>query len=178
MAEFEEIMAGDDEEVAADDEEQAFDDEEDMMESDDEEDETDESVMEAIALKNVPGLYGSKIGGDNGANAKSIALKDPRVKVAGVAPVKFSGDSEAVPTSPKAPSNYGSKGETQVKGAGSFKNAPAQNNFSEKGEKAPAPVKSQASGVNTSSPVAESRSAKKRIKSESERKWLCISKSI
>ena len=76
-------------------------------------------------------------------------------------PVNFSGGTEANPTGPKGPSNYGSKGETQVKGAGSFKNAPAQAKQSL--EKAPAPTKSQASGVNTKSPVAESRTAKKRI---------------
>jgi hypothetical protein len=164
MAEFEEIMsngdeeAGDEEDFGSSDEEGAED-----FEAGEEAGEEEEALAEAVSLKNVPGLYGSKIGGDNGANPNAVSLNQPKVKVAGVAPVKFSGDSESVPTSPKAPSNYGTKGETQVKGAGSFKNAPAQNNFSEKGEKAPAPVKSQASGVNTNSPVAESRSAKKRI---------------
>ena len=69
--------------------------------------------------------------------------------------------SEAVPTSPKGASNFYSKGEGQVKGAGSFKNAPAQNNADL--EKAPAPSKSQASGTNTKSPVAESRKPVKRI---------------
>ena len=56
-------------------------------------------------------------------------------------------------TSPKAPSNPYTKGETQVKGAGSFKNVPGQKG-QDLGE-APAPVKSQASGVNTKSPIAE-----------------------
>jgi hypothetical protein len=42
-------------------------------------------------------------------------------------PVTFSGQNEPVPTSPKNPSNYGTKGETQVKGAGQFKNAPGGN---------------------------------------------------
>jgi hypothetical protein len=162
MAEFEEIMSNGDEE-AGDEEDFGSSDEEGAEDFEAGEEAGEEALAEAVSLKNVPGLYGSKIGGDNGANAKAVSLNQPKVKVAGVAPVKFSGESESVPTGPKAPSNYGSKGETQVKGAGSFKNAPAQNNFSEKGEKAPAPVKSQASGVNTNSPVAESRSAKKRI---------------
>ena len=126
--------------------------------------EEDQAMMEAIALKNVPGLYGSKIGGDNGAQAKSPSLVNSGQAGMDSKPVNFSGGTEANPTGPKGPTNYGSKGETQVKGAGSFKNSPAQNNFSEKGEKTPAPVKSQASGVNAKSPVAESRkTAKKRI---------------
>jgi len=160
MAEFEEIM-GNDEGAEDFGGEEDFGDDEEGGEEEDFGDE-EEALAEAVQLKNVPGLYGSKIGGDNGANAKSIALKDPKVKVAGVAPVKFSGDAETVPTSPKAPANYGTKGETQVKGAGSFKNAPAQNNFSEKGESTPKPVTKDEAGK-VKSPVAESRSAKKRI---------------
>ena len=169
MAEFEEIMGGDEEEVAADDEMAAADDEEEagdeeeMFEAadDEEDDEEEDTLEESISLKNVPGLYGSKIGGDNGAQTKSTNLNNSGQAGMDSKPVKFSGDAESVPTSPKAPSNYGSKGETQVKGAGSFKNAPAQAKQSL--EKAPAPVKSQASGVNTKSPVSESRTAKKRI---------------
>jgi hypothetical protein len=173
MAEFEEIMGGDDEEVAGEEdfeagEEEGEEEAEDMMEAaDDEEDEEEdvsESLEEAVQLKNVPGLYGSKIGGDNGAQPKSPIGTSANAGQAGMAskPVKFSGDTEAVPTSPKGPSNYGSKGETQVKGAGSFKNAPAQ--AGQDLEKAPAPTKSQASGVNTKSPVAESKKTiKKRI---------------
>ena len=138
--------------------------EEEMFESeeDDEEDDEEDTLEESVQLKNVPGLYGSKIGGDNGAQTKSPGLQNSGQAGMDSKPVKFSGQAETVPTSPKAPSNYGAKGETTVKGAGSFKNAPAQ-----KGqdlEKAPAPVKSQASGVNTKSPVSESRkTAKKRI---------------
>jgi hypothetical protein len=131
--------------------------EDDMMEDDMDE---DDSVMEAIALKNVPGLYGSKIGGDNGVQTKSTNLNNSGQAGMDSRPVKFSGAAESVPTSPKAPSNYGTKGETQVKGAGSFKNAPAQAKQSL--EKAPAPTKTQASGVNTKSPVAESRNSTKR----------------
>jgi len=169
MAEFEEIMGGEGHEGGEEAGEEDFGDEEgageeDMMEAaDDEEEEDDleESVMENVQLKNVPGLYGSKIGGDDGAQTKSPGLQNSGQAGMDSKPVKFSGDNETVPTSPKAPSNYGSKGETQVKGAGQFKNAPAQAKQSL--EKAPAPVKSQASGVNTKSPVSESRTAKKRI---------------
>jgi len=138
MAEFEEIMAGDEEgeeefgdEEGDDEGEEEFGDEEGEEDFGDEEGEEDfgdeeESVMENVQLKQVPGLYGSKIGGDDGANSKSPTLSSPKVKAAGVNPVKFSGDSEAVPTSPKGPNNYGSKGETSVKGAGQFKNTPGQ----------------------------------------------------
>ena len=132
----------------------------DDMEGDDMGDEEDQAMMEAIALKNVPGLYGSKIGGDNGVQTKSTSLANSGQAGMDSRPVKFSGDNEPVPTSPKSPSNYGTKGETQVKGAGSFKNAPAQAKQSL--EKAPAPTKTQASGVNTKSPVAESRNSTKR----------------
>jgi hypothetical protein len=71
-------------------------------------------------------------------------------------PVKFSGAAESVPTAPKAPSNFYSKGETSVKGAGNFKNSPGKDNFSEKGDAAPKP-KHGDDGANTKSPVAESR---------------------
>jgi hypothetical protein len=164
MAEFEEIMGGDHDEPDADNmggpsdnDEDNMGDEEDMMEDDMDE---DDSVMEAIALKNVPGLYGSKIGGDNGVQTKSTSLANSGQAGMDSRPVKFSGAAESVPTSPKAPTNYGTKGETQVKGAGSFKNSPAQAKQSL--EKAPAPTKTQASGVNTKSPVAESRNSTKR----------------
>jgi hypothetical protein len=158
MAEFEEIMGGDD--MGDDDMDDMEGDDMDDMEGDDMGDEEDQAMMEAIALKNVPGLYGSKIGGDNGVQTKSTSLANSGQAGMDSRPVKFSGDNEPVPTSPKSPSNYGTKGETQVKGAGSFKNAPAQAKQSL--EKAPAPTKTQASGVNTKSPVAESRNSTKR----------------
>lgn len=141
MAEFEEIMGHEhDEEEAADDEEMAADDE--------------EAMMEAITLKKVSVTHG-----DNGQNTKSTNLNNSGQAGMDSKPVKFSGDSEAVPTSPKGPSNFYSKGETQVKDANNWKNAPAQ--AGQDLEKAPAPTKSQASGVNTKSPVAESRNARK-----------------
>ena len=163
MAEFEEIMGGGDEGDMDDmgDDDMGDDDMGgDDMGGDDMGDEEDQAMMEAIALKNVQGLYGSKIGGDNGVQTKSTSLANSGQAGMDSRPVKFSGAAESVPTSPKAPSNYGTKGETQVKGAGSFKNAPAQAKQSL--EKAPAPTKTQASGVNTKSPVAESRNSTKR----------------
>ena len=129
MADFEKIMGGDDDGMGDEedfgDEEEMTGDEEGEEEFDDEE-EGAEEMMEAIQLKNVPGLYGSKIGGDNGAQTKSPGLQNSGQAGMDSKPVKFSGASETVPTSPKAPSNYGSKGETTVKGAGQFKNTPGQ----------------------------------------------------
>jgi hypothetical protein len=152
MSEFEDIMSAGDAEQGEEDMEQG---EEDMEQG--EGDMDDESMMEAIALKKVPVTHG-----DNGAYTKSPALTKPRVVSTGANPVKFSGSSEAVPTSPKAPSNQYTKGETQVKGAGNFKNVPGKDNFSEKGESTPAPVKKDAAS-GTTSPVAESRRTTKRI---------------
>ena len=146
MAEFEEIMGGDD-----------------MGDMDDEEGDMDDMggeedpMMEAITLKKVSVTHG-----DNGVQNKSTV--DANSGQAGMdsRPVKFSGASESVPTGPKGPSNAYAKGETSVKGAGSFKNAPAQNNADL--EKAPAPSKGD-NGVNSKSPIAESRrtTAKRRI---------------
>jgi hypothetical protein len=155
MAEFEQIMGNGDDEMADDemadaDDEMAMGDEE--MAMGDEEG----AMMEAITLKKVSVTHG-----DNGQNTKSTSLNNSGQAGMDSRPVKFSGASEAVPTSPKGPSNFYSKGETQVKDANNWKNAPAQNNADL--EKAPAPSKSQASGTNTKSPVAESRKPVKRI---------------
>ena len=158
MAEFEEIMAGDDEEVG-DESDSEFDDDaeeagadltQDMEQDHDEED----AMMEAITLKKVSVTHG-----DNGQNTRSTV--DANSGQAGMdsKPVKFSGSSEAVPTSPKGPSNAYSKGETSVKDANKWKNAPAQNNADL--ESAPKPVTKDAAGK-VRSPVAESRSSTKR----------------
>jgi hypothetical protein len=154
MAEFEEIMGNNDDEMADDDmadadDEMAMGDEE-MAMGDDE-----EAMMEAITLKKVSVTHG-----DNGQNTRSTSLQNSGQAGMDSRPVKFSGASETVPTSPKGASNFYSKGESSVKGAGSFKNSPAQNNADL--EKAPAPSKSQASGTNTKSPVAESHKTVKR----------------
>ena len=154
MAEFEEIMGNADDEMA--DDEMAMGDEE-MSAADDEMAAGDEeaAMMEAITLKKVSVTHG-----DNGQNTKSTSLQNSGQAGMDSRPVKFSGASETVPTGPKGASNFYSKGETQVKDASKWKNAPAQNNADL--EKAPAPSKSQASGTNTKSPVAESRKPVKR----------------
>ena len=145
MAEFEQIMGGgaDDmggEDMGADDmggEEGVA-----PMPGEDE-----EAMMEAINLQKVSVTHG-----DNGVQTRSPGLNNSGQAGMDSKPVKFSGASEAVPTGPKGASNAYSKGETSVPGSGSFKNVPAKNNANL--GKAPTPVKSQASGVNTKSPVA------------------------
>jgi hypothetical protein len=177
MADFEKIMGGDEgmgDEEDFGDEEEMMGDEEGEEEVDDEE-EGAEEMMEAIQLKNVPGLYGSKIGGDNGAQTKSPGLQNSGQAGMDSKPVKFSGASETVPTSPKAPSNYGSKGETTVKGAGQFKNTPGQDagksSFKEKvpggfGHKTPQGKEAGAGGSvkqNDKSVVESRKPARRRI---------------
>jgi hypothetical protein len=152
MAEFEDIMgggadAGDDmdfggEEGDMDGDEMDFGDEGDM---------DDEAMMEAVQLKKISVTHG-----DNGVQTKSPGLQGSGQAGMDSHPVKFSGASEAVPTAPKAPSNFYSKGETSVKGAGNFKNSPGKDNFKDKGEAAPKP-KHGDDGSNAKSPVAESR---------------------
>ena len=149
MAEFEEIMGGDD---MGGEEEVDFGGEEEM----DFGDEDEEAMMEAIQLKKISVTHG-----DNGVQTKSPGLQGSGQAGMDSHPVKFSGASEAVPTSPKAPSNFYSKGETSVKGAGSFKNAPGKDNFRDKGEAAPKP-KHGDDGANAKSPVAESRRSARR----------------
>ena len=160
MAEFEEIMGNGDADMADDDmggdDMSMGDDDMDMGDGDDMAADDDEAMMEAITLKKVSVTHG-----DNGQNTKSTSLNNSGQAGMDSRPVKFSGASEAVPTGPKGASNFYSKGETQVKDASKWKNAPAQNNADL--EKAPAATKSQASGVNNTSPVAESRKPVKRI---------------
>ena len=151
MAEFEDIMGGGADADFGGEEEMEFgaDDGEEEMEFGAEEDE--EAMMEAVQLKKISVTHG-----DNGVQTKSPGLQGSGQAGMDSHPVKFSGSSEAVPTSPKAPSNFYSKGETSVKGAGNFKNAPGKDNFKDKGEAAPKP-KHGDDGAHTRSPVAESR---------------------
>jgi hypothetical protein len=160
MAEFEEIMGNGDDEMGGDESDAEFDDQaeqdgEDLTHDMEQDHDEEGAMMEAITLKKVSVTHG-----DNGQNTKSTSLQNSGQAGMDSRPVKFSGASETVPTSPKGPSNFYSKGETQVKDASKWKNAPAQNNADL--EKAPAPSKSQASGTNTKSPVAESRKTVKR----------------
>lgn len=150
MAEFEDIMGGGDEEMEfGGEEEMDFGGDEEEMDFGGEEDE--EAMMEAVQLKKVSVTHG-----DNGVQTKSPNTNNSGQAGMDSKPVKFSGDAEAVPTAPKAPSNFYSKGETSVKGAGNFKNAPGKDNFKDNGEAAPKP-KHGDDGANTKSPVAESR---------------------
>jgi hypothetical protein len=157
MAEFEDIMAGDDAEVdGAEDmeagEEEMGDAGADFGAADDE-----AAMMEAITLKKVSVTHG-----DNGVQTKSTNLNNSGQAGMDSKPVKFSGASESVPTGPKGPSNAYSKGESSVKDANNWKNAPAQNNADLTA--APKPVTKDEAGK-VRSPVAESRKApaKRRI---------------
>ena len=117
-----------------------------------EEDEMDEDMMmENINLQKVSVTHG-----DNGQTAKSTVAFNSGQAGMDSKPVKFSGDAESVPTSPKKPSDYLTKGEGNLPGAGNFKNVPGKNNFKDKGDTAPKP-KHGDDGSNFRSPVAESR---------------------
>ena len=155
MAEFEEIMGGDD---MGDESDAEFDDEAEEAGSDltkDLEDGNDEDpMMEAITLKKVSVTHG-----DNGVQTKSTNLNNSGQAGMDSKPVKFSGASESVPTGPKGPSNAYSKGESSVKDANNWKNAPAQNNADLTA--APKPVTKDEAGK-VRSPVAESRNSTKR----------------
>jgi hypothetical protein len=141
MAEFEEIMGGDadmgDEADMGDDEEEV------AADAEGEE----EAMMEAVQLQKVSVTHG-----DNGVQTKSPGLQNSGQAGMDSKPVKFSGQAESVPTSPKGPSNSYSKGETQVPGAGKFKNAPGHKGADL--SKAPAPKKGD-NGANTKSIVAK-----------------------
>ena len=159
MAEFEEIMGNGDAEMGGDESDAEFDDSAEEAGADlthDMEQDHDEeaAMMEAITLKKVSVTHG-----DNGQNTKSTSLQNSGQAGMDSRPVKFSGASETVPTGPKGASNFYSKGETSVKNANNWKNAPAQNNADL--EKAPAPKKGD-DGSNAKSPVAESRKTVKR----------------
>ena len=157
MAEFEDIMSdGDDGESDAEFDDGAEEAGKDLTHDMEQDHDEEDAMMEAITLKKVSVTHG-----DNGSQTRSTV--DANSGQAGMdsKPVNFSGGTESNPTGPKGPSNAYSKGETTVKGATSWKNAPAQNNADL--EKAPAPSKGD-NGVNSRSPVAESRKpAKRRI---------------
>ena len=162
MAEFEEIMGDDEGEadaVAGDDEgeEGMMEDmDEDIMEADDdEEDEDKKKVDEAIQLKKVSVTHG-----DNGVQTKSTVAANSGAKGMASKPVSMGHGAESVPTSPKGPSNAYSKGETQVKHASQWKNAPAQ--AGQDLEAAPKP-KHGDNGQNTKSVIESRQTTKKRV---------------
>jgi hypothetical protein len=151
MAEFEELMADEDHEPEHHDGEDDPDFGDDMGDGEDMDDE--DAMMEStnlIAVKN-------PVHGDNGAQTRSTVSGGPKVPGNGAKAVNFSGES--------------TKGGTQggllnpatkdLKGAGSYKNAPGKNNFAEKGEAAPKP-KHGDDGANTKSIVGESKKTTRR----------------
>ena len=161
MAEFEEIMGGDDmgdeeggEEEFGDEEggEEEFGDEEGGEEEFGAE-EGGEEMMEAVQLQKVSVTHG-----DNGQQTRSPVKTNTGQAGMASRPTRIGGASETVPTGPKGASNAYSKGETSVKGAGSFKNSPGQKK--QDLSAAPKPSTGQATGVNAKSPVAESRRRK------------------
>ena len=119
-----------------------------------------DKVDEAVEMKKVTVTHTD---GADASAKKSIVDSNSGQKGMASKPVNFSG-AESVPTSPKRPSNYGAKGETEVKGAASFKNKVGGDASigSGKGESAPKPVKTQATGANERSAVPESRRNTKR----------------
>jgi hypothetical protein len=154
MAEFEEIMGGGDAEGDMDfggDEEGDMDADMDADMDFGDEGDDEAAMMEAVQLKKVSVTHG-----DNGVQTKSPGLQGSGQAGMDSHPVKFSGAAEAVPTAPKAPSNFYSKGATEQQGASNYKNAPGKDNFKDKGEAAPKP-KHGDDGSNAKSPVAESR---------------------
>ena len=157
MAEFEDIMAGDDAEVDGEEDFAAGDDEMADADADFGAADDEDPMMEAITLKKVSVTHG-----DNGVQTKSTNLNNSGQAGMDSKPVKFSGASESVPTGPKGPSNAYTKGESSVKDANNWKNAPAQNNADLTA--APKPVTKDEAGK-VRSPVAESRRtpAKRRI---------------
>lgn len=175
MAEFEELMGheggeddlGDEKGMGSEEDmmeaSEEDDEEEDVTESkeDDEEDEEEdmtESLEEAIQLKKIPGLYDSKIGGDNGDNTKSVALTKPKVTQTGAKAVNFGGES----TTGGTQGGLLNPATKDVKGAGSFKNAPGQ--AKAKTETAPKPQHGKGGeGQNNKSIVGESKKSVKKI---------------
>lgn len=150
MAEFESIMSGDEDDL---NDESDFGDNDSLDNSDvdSEDDFGSNEMMESAELQKV-----SLVKGDNGAQTKSPTAFNSGSKGMDSKPVSFSGRPESSPSGPKKPSNAYTKGEGMIKGADNFKNSPGKGNFSEKGETAPKP-KFGDDGVNTKSPVSESR---------------------
>ena len=153
MAEFESLMgddaAGDD--MAADGEEMiAVDDEVggDAYAQDDTEEFQDVPMAEGISLKAVA----KPTHGDDGSNAKSPVAANSGARGAMAQPVKNT-TTESNPdgtSSYKQPSNAYSKGESNVPGAGNFKNVPGKDGS--KQSPAPKPTTAQAAGVNSRTP--------------------------
>lgn len=152
MAEFESMM-GDD----AGEEEMDVD-----VDMDVDSEADDEVVAESAEMKKVSVTHTD--GSDSSAGRSPVDANSGQKGMASK-PVNFDqGGSEAVPTSPKKPSNYGTKGEGEVKGSASWKNKVGGDTSvgNGKGESAPKPTNSQPAGGDQRSPVPESRRTTKR----------------
>lgn len=154
MAEFEDIMSDSDSEDDAEFDDEAEEDGEDLTRDMEQDRDEEDAMMEAIALKKVSVTHG-----DNGVQNRSTVTSNSGQAGMDSRPVKFTGTTEANPTGPKKPTNAYSKGETSVKDANNWKNAPAQNNADL--EAAPKPVTKDEAGK-VRSPVAETRKSTKR----------------
>lgn len=123
MAEFEAQMGGDE-----GGEDMDVDMDVDMETDDEESDEESTSKLdEAIELKKIAGLYDGKISSDytDGSKKGPVAANSGQ-RGMDSRPVNFDqGGQTATPTSTPKPSNYGTKGESQVKDASQWENRPA-----------------------------------------------------
>jgi hypothetical protein len=144
MAEFEAMMA--DEEDAEGDE----------MGGEEAGEEEEGGVMESVQLQKVA----APKHGDDGAQKKSPVAANSGATGMASKPVKFAGDHETPPSSPKAPSNEYTKKEGSLPHAGQFKNSPGVDGA--KTEAAPK-AKHGDDGANKRSPVAEGKKPVKRI---------------
>lgn len=148
MAEFEKAL-GDDEMAADDDLDLELDGEEDGEEDveageEADEPEDDEMMQEAVQLQKVAGGYDQKIGGDDGDQKRSPVAADSGKAGMDSKPVHFSGGDEKGRPAPQT---------KDVKGAGSFKNAPGGKGKVDLSN-APKPV-TKADSDNDKSPVAK-----------------------
>jgi hypothetical protein len=123
----------------------------------------DEMVAEATEMKKVPVSHND--GSDKSAEKSPVDANSGQKGMASK-PVNFDmGGDETVPTAPKKPSNYGTKGEGEVKGATSWKNKVGGDSATGKGkgESTPKPVNKQPAGGDQRSPVPESRKITKKM---------------
>jgi hypothetical protein len=141
MAEFESLMGDNGDSVSDMDGGDALE----MDDTDTEEfDDMDETMgmMENVTLDKVP----APKHGDDGANNKSVVAFNSGAKGMAASPVKMTGDTAQGRSAPKT---------GDLPQAGQFKNVPGKGGSNSKLAAAPKPVTTQASGVNTKSPVGK-----------------------
>jgi hypothetical protein len=140
MAEFEEMMAGEEgeEHMGGDD-----------MGGDEE---MSDEMMEAVQLQKVSVTHG-----DNGVNTKSVTSNGPKIPSNGAKANHLGGGDSG-----KGGTQGGLLNPAVKDIPGNYKNAPGKGNFSEKGEAAPKPAKGD-DGQNNKSIVGESKKTVKKI---------------